>query len=392
MNPSANGWINKLFQDVTDNKSFNSIDINALYLNLRACGFIYGSNINIIFNCIDKNDFTNDEICKINLILALKHTHNKSVISKPFIDNLIDFYSEIDEQKTSIFKDLIKEKSSSDALEKIIHKRVLIDNNLFTKTFNYFIINALLFIDVLAYKHYLETGHVTENYIRQKEAAIETIVLNALNTKEVKTEYDNNLIHLMEQSLRYQQINKIGYIKALSFITNPLEAKYILDLACMSTWTDAAIDKSEHTFLYQLGKDLKLEKVIVELSIKAIHDFFTIHTDDIALLGSKNIVKTFYDNSSKMVAKLISRNSKRLHRELSQSKELMILLTQSTLRELTEDEHKKVQNQLLDIIKTIPSLAIFILPGGALLLPLVIKFIPKLLPSAFDDNRIEDNN
>ena len=37
-----------------------------------------------------------------------------------------------------------------------------------------------------------------------------------------------------------------------------------------------------------------------------------------------------------------------------------------------------------------PSLAIFILPGGALLLPLVVKFIPKLLPSAFDDNRIED--
>ena len=40
--------------------------------------------------------------------------------------------------------------------------------------------------------------------------------------------------------------------------------------------------------------------------------------------------------------------------------------------------------------KVIPSLAIFILPGGALLLPLVVKFIPKLLPSAFDDNRIED--
>jgi hypothetical protein len=30
------------------------------------------------------------------------------------------------------------------------------------------------------------------------------------------------------------------------------------------------------------------------------------------------------------------------------------------------------------------------LPGGALLLPLVVKFIPKLLPSAFDDNRIDE--
>ena len=68
----------------------------------------------------------------------------------------------------------------------------------------------------------------------------------------------------------------------------------------------------------------------------------------------------------------------------------MKLLTQSTMRDLSEEEHKKVNDQLLDIFKSIPSLAIFMLPGGALLLPLVIKFIPKLLPSAFDDNRVDE--
>ena len=44
---------------------------------------------------------------------------------------------------------------------------------------------------------------------------------------------------------------------------------------------------------------------------------------------------------------------------------------------------------LADIFKSIPSLAIFILPGGAVLLPIFIKLIPKLLPSAFDENRVE---
>ena len=91
-----------------------------------------------------------------------------------------------------------------------------------------------------------------------------------------------------------------------------------------------------------------------------------------------------------MVVKLISRNSKRLYQELKDSKELMVLLSQSTVRDLSAEEQKKVQEQLLDIFKSIPSLAIFMLPGGALLLPLVVKFIPKLLPSAFDENRIED--
>jgi hypothetical protein len=91
-----------------------------------------------------------------------------------------------------------------------------------------------------------------------------------------------------------------------------------------------------------------------------------------------------------MVKRLITRNSKRLYQELKDSKELMVLLTQSTKRDLNNEEQKKMQEQLLDVFKSIPSLAIFLLPGGAILLPLVVKFIPKLLPSAFDENRVED--
>ena len=109
-----------------------------------------------------------------------------------------------------------------------------------------------------------------------------------------------------------------------------------------------------------------------------------------ALLSSKNIVHSFYDNSSLVVSKLIYRNSKRLYKELKESKDLVLLLSQSTVRDLNEEEQKQMQEQLLDLLKSIPSLAIFMLPGGSILLPLFIKFIPKLLPSAFDENRIND--
>ena len=91
------------------------------------------------------------------------------------------------------------------------------------------------------------------------------------------------------------------------------------------------------------------------------------------------------ENFSLIVKKLLIENKKRLLIELQESKELMKLIGQSTVRDLSEEEEKKVKQQLLDIFKSIPSLAIFMLPGGALLLPLVLKFIPNLLPSAFDD-------
>ena len=128
------------------------------------------------------------------------------------------------------------------------------------------------------------------------------------------------------------------------------------------------------------------------LILKSIEDvaiFFEINSAKIPHLKNNNLAVQFYDSMSKIVNKLILRNSKRLQKELSESKELVALLSKSTVKDLSAEEKKKVQKQLLDIFKSIPSLAIFILPGGAVLLPIFIKLIPKLLPSAFDDNRVE---
>ena len=79
----------------------------------------------------------------------------------------------------------------------------------------------------------------------------------------------------------------------------------------------------------------------------------------------------------------IHKNKKRIAIEILESKELLSLLKKSTYQKLTIEEKHKVKEQLLDICKSIPALAVFLLPGGALLLPLVIKIIPDILPSAF---------
>jgi len=390
MNPSANGWINKLLNTLELSINFNEISTDAFYLALRQSGFIYGNNVLIVENIIEKKDFTNEEICKINLFITLFFSYKRSKTLDSFTESTIEFYTQIDEYKSSFFKELLGEKKSLGLLEKIIHKRVLIDDNLISKSFNYFVTNALLYIDVLAYKHYLKHKSITVDYIKNLESSLETIVLCVLNSKETKSKYDNSLIKLFEQSLRYQKKSNISYNQAITLINSDIEAQYIMDIACMATWTDKTIDKKEHAFLSELGNDLELDKATINKSIAATSYFFKTYKEEIVLLGSKNIVKTFYDNSSQMVSKLISRNSKRLQKELTESKELMLLISQSTVRDLSDDEQKKLQEQLLDVFKTIPSLAIFMLPGGALLLPLVVKFIPKLLPSAFDDNRIDE--
>ena len=390
MNPSASGWIHKLQNIISSDSMFINYPRNEIYTDLKKCGFIYGSNIRVVKNIIENNDLTNEELSKINLFLALQHTYVKSEITKPLTESLISFYKEIKVHKASFFGAIINGKISDSTLERIIHKRVQIDDNILTKNFNYFVINALLFADVLAYQYYLKTNSIDHVYVKRLESSIETIVLKTLNSKTHKTIHDQSLIKLVEASLRYQDNLNFTYSEAVSNLNSEFEKWYIFDIACMATWSDRNIDSNEQLFLQELGNDLGLDSHITAQSIDAVNEFYSKHEDNIALLSSSNIVKNFYDNSSILVGKLISRNKRRLQKELEQSKELVRLIGQSTIRDLDENEQKQLQEQLLDIIKTIPSLAIFILPGGALLLPLFVKFIPKLLPSSFDDNRVED--
>ncbi|MFV9550275.1 LETM1-related biofilm-associated protein [Algibacter sp. PT7-4] len=391
MNPSSSGWIKKLLKEIAKNDRFLKYNEDIFYESLRSCGFIYGSNLDVVNQVVLKKDLTEEELCKTNLCLALFYTHSNAKCEVPFIESVINFYKSIDSIKTSFLQGLLGGNKSEEQLEKIIHKRIQIDANVLTKNFNYFIINALLFVDVLAYKTFIENKNILViKYLKKIEASITSISLDVLNAKEIKSKYDDSLIKLFESSLRYQNNTPLGYNKAIKNVQTKLEKYYILDIACMATWSDQMIDIEEQHFLEKLGNDLNLSITKTHKSIKVVNKFYTVNKNNIALLSSKNVVQSFYNNSSKMVNKLISRNSKRLYQELKDSKELMVLLTQSTVRDLNKDEQKKVQEQLLDIFKSIPSLAIFLLPGGALLLPLVVKFIPKLLPSAFDENRIDE--
>jgi hypothetical protein len=390
MNPSSDGWIKKLLKEVSKSETFLQLPLNTFYHQLKLSGYIYGNNIDVMHNVFNKRDWTEEELCKVNHILALLYIHQSKSPNKNFVDSVVKFYNAIEQYKESFIEGLLGKKESFLLLESIIHKRISITDNLIAKTFNFFITNALLFIDVLAYKKFLVTNSISHIYFKRMEVTIETIALTVFELKTNRTNYDQSLIRLFESSLRYQNADDKSYKDVIKYAKKPLEKYYAVDIACMASWTDEKVDNKELDFLKKLGTDLNINEVVIQQSIQDIILFYIVNKDQIGLLTKKNKAQSFYNNSSKIVTKLINRNSKRLLQELIESKELMLLLTKSTKRNLTDEEHKKVNDQLLDIIKSIPSLAIFLLPGGALLLPLFIKFIPKLLPSAFDENRIED--
>lgn len=221
------------------------------------------------------------------------------------------------------------------------------------------------------------------------------IVSLAFQVKEKKSKYDELLVKLFENSLRYSKLNKFENLTLATIdlepITFEIEKLYLLDITEMALWSDEKLEPAEISFLYKIADKLAISYENLLESNTAITSFILTYKNEIPYFNYSNPVKHFYNQTNKTVSKLVNRNKKRLVKEITQSKELMILLTQSTTRELNVSEKKKVKKQLLDICKTIPSLTIFLLPGGSLLLPILIKYIPQLLPSSFNENLEEEN-
>jgi len=393
MNPSTTGWIDKFLRDFDVNTlSQSSLDI--LYLRLRKVGFIYGTSVEIVLPNDSEIVYSEEEKTKINLFAALVITYYETIDNgdpKDCIKALIEFYEYLDTKKSFFSFINALTTSKSEKLEKIMHTRIQTNESIFKKNFSHLLTNALLFIDVLAFEHFLIHDKNPIEYAATLEETLTNIVFLALNSKIEKDNYDELLVKLFASSVRYTKVNtdedaSFDQID-LDEYTDDLEKRYILDLTSLAVWNDKEIDYGEQDFIRALGAELGLPNQWVKESLSSVQSFVKEHKEDISFFNYSNPAHHFYKQTSRTVSVLILRNKKRLIKEISESKDLMILLGQSAVRDLSKEEKQKVKQQLLDVCKTIPSLAIFILPGGSLLMPLLIKFIPQLLPSAFNENK-----
>ncbi|SFF33884.1 LETM1-related biofilm-associated protein [Flavobacterium xueshanense] len=394
INPSASGWIDKFFSEQKFSKEAVSKTTDTFYQKVRNTGFIYGHIIAFdTVTTIETKGWFKEEISKVALLNTLYQVFcltNEDISSENFVKQANTFYNQMNPQGFNLFKKILPKYSPALTLEKIIDQRVQTNDSIISKSFSHLVTNALLFIDVLAFRQYLIHGIIPEKYLKKIEETVVNIVTLALKIKLEKSQYDDLLIKLFEASIRYSKFSKVSVQSLetlqLDYFTNELEQYYLIDIAGMALWSDGKIENDERYFLHSLAEILSVPDSFVGESIYSTNEFISKHKKEIPYFNYSNPVKHFYDQTTQSVVTLISRNKKRLIKEIEQSKELMVLLAYSTRRDLDEKEKKKVKKQLLEICKTIPSLTIFLLPGGSLLLPILIKFIPTLLPSAFNEN------
>ncbi|WP_396161986.1 LETM1-related biofilm-associated protein [Flavobacterium sp.] len=397
INPSASGWIDKFFLE--NQSHFIDFQGNHLdfYESCRQTGFIYGYVVKFQLNKAIDGKWSYDEITKIgflNTLYAVYSLEYKNSLPNDFLVSLYEFYKIIQPENLNFIKKMFPESSKSARLEQILDERIQTNQNSLSKNFSHIITNALLFIDVVAFHYYIKNSTLPDDYLKKIETDCIKIVSLALNIKQNKSKYDELVMKLFENSIRYTKFSTLESLDFSALKLNKyselLERLYLLDIAQMALWSDQLLEENEVLFLKAINADLQLNDELLQKSIESMDLFIKEYKNEIPFFNYSNPIKHFYDQANKNVTKLIIRNKDRLTKEIKESGELMQLLAKSTAKDLSKEEKKKVKKQLLDICKSIPSLTIFLLPGGSLLLPILIKFIPQLLPSAFNENLEDD--
>jgi len=399
MNPSTAGWITKFVALHTKDSIYTtSLTQSTIYNSLLKTGFIYGNTVKSIVPIEDEVlNYTKQELTKINLLYALLTSFfikNPKATETTALKTIVDFYTHIENIKPSFFQRLSFSTDIHTVLEHLISARLSEANALFKREPSSVLTYALLYCDVLSFQKFLETQNKTITTAPEIETVLMGFCFLSLKSKHKKNKYDKQLIQLFETASDYTFEENFSIFDSLETLAkrrelNALEKKYIITMCCLVLWEDREMDSSEFNFLSTLTELLNVPKSELSSIFSTLLEFTNNYEEKIAFFEYAHPINQFYKQTTKNVKLLILRNKNRLLLELNESGELLVLLGQSTLRELNKEEKKKVKEQLLDICKTIPSLTIFLVPGGSLLLPILIKFIPKLLPSAFRDNKIE---
>ena len=275
INPSVPGWIDKFFSEQKISEMELVTESNAFYDDIRKTGFVYGHIISLnTKSAIPIKGWFNEEVSKVALFNSLLGAYSltkQKLNWDEFILETVAFYNEMHPEEFNLFKKLLPKNSPSLTLEKFIDERVQTNNNIISKNFSHLVTNALLFIDVLAFRQYLIHGTIPEKYLKKIEETIVNIVTLALKIKTNKSQYDDLLIKLFEASIRYSKFSNNSSLSLetlqLDYFKNELEKKYLIDIAGMALWNDGVLETNESEFLYQLADALAVSEEFVKESI-----------------------------------------------------------------------------------------------------------------------------
>lgn len=413
--PGSKGWINKYF-DLERRKEFNlefsvPIGLNKkefLHFSFLRSGIVFGFPVKRIFASeLADSKWTQNEKLKVLLFESLLLIYLMEIKTAPFDQekfkaSLLSFYAEHSASGLSKVFGLFLKESPDEKLENILSQRLSVKSKLIEGQYWLgYLSNAFVYLDIVLYRNFLKNRKETlSNFNDLADNALVAITMAAYSD-DIITNQEKAMfkVFLSSASLKDKEKkaarDRFKHGATLADFTeiaksNVLFRRFLIDITALTIFVNEERLPEEIQFFNELCDFLEVPKKEVQNAMTMIENFVLQNSDQMSLLSSRSSYEKLYGSVSKRWVKVLSRNSDKLAVELKESKELVQLIRKSTSEELTKEEKELVKSQFMDIVKSMPALAIFMLPGGALLLPLILKIIPDLVPSAFRDNELDE--
>ena len=188
---------------------------------------------------------------------------------------------------------------------------------------------------------------------------------------------------LLRRSL--SQPRDVGQIAAE--LHSPALRNFALTQVLLAALVDNRFEAGEVEYVEHLAQAVGIDAAAVAKMEKEVADFYRDHKDALLALRLAEMPEGLPHALTTRLEAAVLDNLDRLLQEINETRELGELLAKASVGgALSAEEKAKVREQLIDLAKTIPALAIFAAPGGMLLLPILLKLLPfNLLPSSFVD-------
>jgi hypothetical protein len=416
LSPGAKGWIQKYFDLVERGEISLYLErpeetrkLGFMHLTLGHSGIVFGYPLQMIFaKDLDDSKWTLEEKLKLLLFEAHLFMYQQIYVDneldqEAFLLSLTNFYRHHNASGVSRLFKVFRKESNEEMLESVLAKRVDIKSNLFeNKWWVNSLSNAFAYLDVILFDDFehKRKDEALKSYHNYAENALTAITLSIYSDGVIEAK-EMDLFHFFlasanldedDRDVVLERFKKGATLNDFSFFVNNhwLFKRFLFDISIMTILATHEAQPEEVAFLREFSNHLEIDDDDVDSSIRMVENFVLKSEGQVAYLSDGSKYDKVYKSFSVRWTKVISRNSDKLKMELRESKELVALIRKSRSQELSVEEKEMVKTQFKDLAKSIPALTVFMLPGGAVLLPILLKIIPDMIPSAFQSNKIED--
>lgn len=412
MKPREKGWLKEylelrqdLFKELTSGKRASHPE-QSLYRIMHPTGLMYGQTVGKIDHPMathwDEKDrmkiLLAESLISSSLVYHNKPLSSTEEVSEVFIQSLEsigNFYNNIFPELATPTKTIFGKKRSALALaERILEKRINRATSFKGNFWSSFFHNSLLFLDVYIFGQWIHTNadRIVADFFRYEReelrfSVIKVIALAAHSDRVVNYEEKRLLEYFLQGTelppeKRREALTIFNQGVTLDEINLPSEnswilKKFFLEIAILTTWADRKVEQAEQAFLRYFADYLGFSEEDLEHSMIAIEGFVLEHWPQLEYLQDKQDYQRVSEQYIQRISKLAEKHKGKLVREIQENRELLSLLDKARAQELTPDEGNRVREQLLVILKTIPTFSIISLPQQFLTLPMLMKILPR---------------